>query len=40
MKKKCLLALAGVVLASSWPLAAPAQEPPKVQMPRPGCRRS
>ena len=36
MEKKCLSSLAAVGLISLWPLAAPAQEPPKVQIPQPG----
>ena len=36
MKKKRLSSLAAVGLISLWPLAAPAQEPPKVQIPQPG----
>jgi hypothetical protein len=36
MNEKRLLSLAAVGLMSTWPLAATAQEPPKVQMPQPG----
>jgi len=36
MNEKRLLSLAAVGLMSTWPLAAPAQEPPKVQIPQPG----
>jgi hypothetical protein len=36
MREKCLLSLAVVGLMSMWPLAAMAQEPPKVQIPQPG----
>jgi len=36
MNKKCLSAVAAAVLVCSWPLAAMAQEPPKVQIPQPG----
>jgi hypothetical protein len=36
MREKCLLSLAVVGLMSTWPLAAPAEEPPKVQIPEPG----
>jgi hypothetical protein len=36
MTKKCLLSLAVAGLMSTWPLAARAQEPPKVQIPQPG----
>jgi len=36
MREKCLRSLLAVGFISSWPLAAPAQEPPKVQIPQPG----
>ena len=36
MREKCLLSIAAVGILSAWPLAASAQEPPKVQMPQPG----
>jgi hypothetical protein len=36
MEEKCLLSPAAVLLLSAWPLAALAQEPPKVQIPEPG----
>jgi hypothetical protein len=36
MREKCLLSIAAVGILSAWPLAATAQEPPKVQMPQPG----
>ena len=36
MMKKRLLWLAAVGLTSTWPLAAVAQEPPKIQIPQPG----
>jgi hypothetical protein len=36
MKRKCLLSLAAAGSLSWWPLAAAAQEPPKVQIPEPG----
>jgi hypothetical protein len=36
MSEKSLLSLAAVGLLSAWPVATPAQEPPKVQIPEPG----
>jgi hypothetical protein len=36
MREKCLLSIAAVGILSAWPLAAAAQEAPKVQMPQPG----
>ena len=36
MREKCLLSVAAVGFMSLWPLAAPAQEPPKLQIPQPG----
>jgi len=36
MNEKSVLSVAAVGLMSLWPLAAPAQEPPKVQIPEPG----
>jgi hypothetical protein len=36
MREKCVRSLLAVGFMSSWPLAAPAQEPPKVQIPQPG----
>ena len=36
MREKYLLSIAAVGILSAWPLAASAQEPPKVQMPQPG----
>jgi hypothetical protein len=36
MKDKCLLSVAAVGCLSLWPLAAAAQEPPKVKIPEPG----
>jgi hypothetical protein len=36
MRDKCLLSLLAVGFVSLWPLAAAAQEPPKVQIPQPG----
>jgi len=36
MREKYLLSIAAVGILSAWPLAATAQEPPKVQMPQPG----
>jgi hypothetical protein len=36
MREKCKLSLAAVGFMSLVPLAAPAQEPPKVQIPQPG----
>ena len=38
MREKCMLSLAAVGFMSLVPLAAPAQEPPKVQIPQPGVQ--